>query len=158
MIGRRWKRSNACSLAVLIGRGLNRLLLNLVSYPLEKTAGQCKMTALDLFTCFGANRVYWMRIHHRRGVEQWQLVGLITQRSQVRVLPPLPTLPYNGDKLVPSPMSLINIRPKPRLAMPAAPAIPRFNRRAPCVNAEGTPSRIVIAPIEMIVPTPNSSR
>ena len=25
-----------------------------------------------------------------RGVEQWQLVGLITQRSQVRVLPPLP--------------------------------------------------------------------
>ena len=28
----------------------------------------------------------------RRGVEQWQLVGLITQRSQVRVLPPLPSL------------------------------------------------------------------
>ena len=26
----------------------------------------------------------------RRGVEQWQLVGLITQRSQVRILPPLP--------------------------------------------------------------------
>ena len=26
----------------------------------------------------------------RRGVEQRQLVGLITQRSQVRVLPPLP--------------------------------------------------------------------
>ena len=25
-----------------------------------------------------------------RGVEQWQLVGLITQRSQVRILPPLP--------------------------------------------------------------------
>src|SRR5690606_7039979 len=27
---------------------------------------------------------------HHRGVEQWQLVGLITQRSQVRILPPLP--------------------------------------------------------------------
>ena len=27
---------------------------------------------------------------HRRGVEQWQLVGLITRRSQVRVLSPLP--------------------------------------------------------------------
>ncbi len=26
----------------------------------------------------------------RRGVEQWQLVGLITRRSQVRILPPLP--------------------------------------------------------------------
>ena len=26
----------------------------------------------------------------RRGVEQWQLVGLITQRSEVRILPPLP--------------------------------------------------------------------
>ena len=26
----------------------------------------------------------------RCGVEQWQLVGLITRRSQVRVLPPLP--------------------------------------------------------------------
>ena len=25
-----------------------------------------------------------------RGVEQWQLVGLITRRSQVRILPPLP--------------------------------------------------------------------
>ena len=29
----------------------------------------------------------------RRGVEQWQLVGLITQRSEVRILPPLPTPP-----------------------------------------------------------------
>ena len=28
--------------------------------------------------------------HTRRGVEQWQLVGLITQRSEVRILPPLP--------------------------------------------------------------------
>ena len=28
---------------------------------------------------------------HRRGVEQWQLVGLITRRSLVRVQPPLPT-------------------------------------------------------------------
>ena len=26
----------------------------------------------------------------RRGVEQWQLVGLITRRSQVRILSPLP--------------------------------------------------------------------
>ena len=25
-----------------------------------------------------------------RGVEQWQLVGLITRRSEVRILPPLP--------------------------------------------------------------------
>ena len=25
-----------------------------------------------------------------RGVEQWQLVGLITRRSQVQILPPLP--------------------------------------------------------------------
>ena len=25
----------------------------------------------------------------RRGVEQWQLVGLITRRSEVRILPPL---------------------------------------------------------------------
>ena len=28
--------------------------------------------------------------HHRRGVEQRQLVGLITQRSGVRIPPPLP--------------------------------------------------------------------
>ena len=36
------------------------------------------------------------RIPHRqtrRGVEQWQLVGLITQRSEVRILPPLPDPP-----------------------------------------------------------------
>ena len=32
----------------------------------------------------------WRLEAHRRGVEQRQLVGLITQRSQVRVLPPLP--------------------------------------------------------------------
>ena len=47
-------------------------------------------------------RVLWRRRHGRRGrrgrpassvyrgVEQWQLVGLITQRSEVRILPPLP--------------------------------------------------------------------
>ncbi len=29
--------------------------------------------------------------HNCRGVEQWQLVGLITRRSQVRILSPLPT-------------------------------------------------------------------
>jgi hypothetical protein len=29
-------------------------------------------------------------IRLRCGVEQWQLVGLITRRSQVQVLPPLP--------------------------------------------------------------------
>ena len=28
-----------------------------------------------------------------RGVEQWQLVGLITQRSRVRIPPPLPISP-----------------------------------------------------------------
>ena len=28
--------------------------------------------------------------HQRRGVEQWQLVGLITRRSLVRIQPPLP--------------------------------------------------------------------
>jgi hypothetical protein len=28
------------------------------------------------------------RLNKRRGVEQWQLVGLITRRSQVRVLSP----------------------------------------------------------------------
>ena len=33
--------------------------------------------------------------HTRRGVEQWQLVGLITQRSEVRILPPLPR--YDGS-------------------------------------------------------------
>jgi hypothetical protein len=27
---------------------------------------------------------------HHRGVEQWQLVGLITRRSMVRIHPPLP--------------------------------------------------------------------
>ena len=31
-----------------------------------------------------------------RGVEQWQLVGLITRRSQVRVLPPLPKLLFRS--------------------------------------------------------------
>ena len=30
-------------------------------------------------------------ITHRRGVEQWQLVGLITQRSGVRIPPPPPS-------------------------------------------------------------------
>jgi hypothetical protein len=29
----------------------------------------------------------------RRGVEQWQLVGLITRRSPVRIRPPLPAKP-----------------------------------------------------------------
>ena len=33
---------------------------------------------------------------HRRGVEQWQLVGLITRRSLVRVQPPLPN-PKNKE-------------------------------------------------------------
>ena len=31
-------------------------------------------------------------VRHRRGVEQWQLVGLITRRSMVRIHPPLPNL------------------------------------------------------------------
>ena len=31
------------------------------------------------------------RLRLRRGVEQWQLVGLITRRSPVRIRPPLPT-------------------------------------------------------------------
>ena len=31
----------------------------------------------------------------RRGVEQWQLVGLITRRSWVRIPPPLPTIEYS---------------------------------------------------------------
>ncbi len=30
--------------------------------------------------------------YSRRGVEQWQLVGLITRRSQVQILPPLPKI------------------------------------------------------------------
>ena len=29
-------------------------------------------------------------VEGRRGVEQWQLVGLITRRSLVRIQPPLP--------------------------------------------------------------------
>ncbi len=29
-------------------------------------------------------------VRPRRGVEQWQLVGLITRRSMVRIHPPLP--------------------------------------------------------------------
>ena len=33
----------------------------------------------------------------RCGVEQWQLVGLITRRSQVRVLPPLPDIKKTAD-------------------------------------------------------------
>ena len=34
---------------------------------------------------------------HHRGVEQWQLVGLITQRSRVRIPPPLPQDPHLSD-------------------------------------------------------------
>src|SRR5437773_2874088 len=34
---------------------------------------------------------------HRRGVEQWQLVGLITRRSLVRIQPPLPR-PMKDDE------------------------------------------------------------
>ena len=34
---------------------------------------------------------YYINDYSCRGVEQWQLVGLITRRSQVRILPPLPT-------------------------------------------------------------------
>ena len=33
---------------------------------------------------------YYINDYSCRGVEQWQLVGLITRRSQVQILPPLP--------------------------------------------------------------------
>ena len=53
--------------------------------------------------CTEIQRRLWMRIAHRggrtynarplvRGGAVWQLVGLITRRSQVRILPPLPTI------------------------------------------------------------------
>src|SRR5512136_1017543 len=35
------------------------------------------------------HKTLFINHYSRRGVEQWQLVGLITRRSQVRVLPPL---------------------------------------------------------------------
>ena len=35
------------------------------------------------------HKTYFINHYLRRGVEQWQLVGLITRRSQVQVLPPL---------------------------------------------------------------------
>ncbi len=38
--------------------------------------------------------VVFVAPHTHRGVEQWQLVGLITQRSEVRILPPLPRLKH----------------------------------------------------------------
>ncbi len=120
-----WKHSNVWSLAVLIGRGLNRYY---TSFPptMDDRNGQhtTKILVLDPFTCLGANRLLirtpirpparpelveehereisfattnggaytWIHVSSQRGVEQWQLVGLITQRSQVRVLPPLPNL------------------------------------------------------------------
>jgi hypothetical protein len=42
------------------------------------------LTLLDYFMC-----VMVISSTIRCGVEQWQLVGLITRRSQVQVLPPL---------------------------------------------------------------------
>ena len=59
-------------------------------------------TGLDFLFCFGdpagspwAGKPPLLSLpqglsHQRRGVEQWQLVGLITRRSLVRIQPPLP--------------------------------------------------------------------
>ena len=38
------------------------------------------------------HKTYFINHYFQRGVEQWQLVGLITRRSQVQILPPLPKI------------------------------------------------------------------
>ena len=43
------------------------------------------------------HKTYFINHYLYRGVEQWQLVGLITRRSQVQILPPLP----NFDTIMP---------------------------------------------------------
>jgi hypothetical protein len=53
--------------------------------PSSPTRSSTRTRTQDPHTGAGAGRTApW------RGVEQWQLVGLITQRSEVRILPPLP--------------------------------------------------------------------
>ena len=45
---------------------------------------------LTLFNLSANEKGSTFALPKHRGVEQWQLVGLITQRSEVRVLPPQP--------------------------------------------------------------------
>jgi hypothetical protein len=49
---------------------------------------KCKMKKEECKTAAGG--FAFCILHSRRGVEQWQLVGLITRRSVVRIHPPLP--------------------------------------------------------------------
>jgi hypothetical protein len=52
------------------------------------------------------------------GVEQWQLVGLITRRSQVRVLPPLPirTHPEPREEAIEQFLAMLRFEQRSRLA------------------------------------------
>ena len=60
----------------------------------QYSAGEyCSGDAVGGEAAAGTSQVLESRYSHTppcRGVEQWQLVGLITQRSEVRILPPLP--------------------------------------------------------------------
>ena len=58
----------------------------------------CTLTPCSLFD---KSCAAWYYMPCRRGVEQWQLVGLITRRSVVRIHPPLPTRRHNVSNVVP---------------------------------------------------------
>jgi hypothetical protein len=61
----------------------------------EGLLGSLRIERVDTLAGWVYNQVY-------RGVEQWQLVGLITQRSLVRIQPPLPNeIRRHSKKAVP---------------------------------------------------------
>gem|GEM_PF-4749012 len=60
----------------------------------------CWLLLLYSLCCCQASAYRLSCINRVRGGAVWQLVGLITRRSQVRILPPLPTL-----KLIKAPFS-----------------------------------------------------
>jgi hypothetical protein len=118
-IGRAWKASNRCSEAVLraegaslapsFGRATRRISCSSTGYVLGMLGQShgggavCGVvppvpfpnTVVKRLSADDTGGVASGTIGRcrplRRGVEQWQLVGLITRRSPVRIRPPLPT-------------------------------------------------------------------
>src|SRR5438552_18023176 len=82
-------------------------------------------------------------VRTRRGVEQWQLVGLITRRSEVRILPPLPTAERRRERAAMSSRAGSNNRRFSGGQSEAEPPVPIPNTEVKRLSADDTGGAIL---------------